>query len=99
MTRYVVDATVVIHLVREGVEVAAGHELVAPTLIRSQVLSSLHESVARGDVTAKAGLAAAAGGVAAPDPAARRCRPAPPGVGSRDDARLGRDVRRPSTWR
>ena len=57
MTRYVVDATVVIHLVREGIEVAAGHELVAPTLIRSQVLSSLHESVALGDLTAKAGLA------------------------------------------
>jgi predicted nucleic acid-binding protein len=57
VTRYVVDATVVIHLVSEGVDVAAGHELVAPTLIRSQVLSSLHESVARGDLTAKAGLA------------------------------------------
>ena len=57
MTRYVVDATVVIHLVREGVQVAAGHELVASTLIRSQVLSSLHESVARGDLGSKDGLA------------------------------------------
>ncbi len=56
MTRFVVDATVVIHLVSEGVEVAPGHELLAPTLVRSQVLSTLHESVARGDVTARAGL-------------------------------------------
>ena len=50
MTRFVVDAGVVIHLVTERIEVASGHELVAPTLIRSQVLSTLHESVARGDV-------------------------------------------------
>ena len=57
MTRYVVDATVVIHLVREGVQVAAGQDLVAPTLIRSQVLSSLHESVSRGELDPKAGLA------------------------------------------
>ena len=57
MTRFVVDATVVIHLVSEGIELAPGHELVAPTLIRSQVLSSLHESVARGELEPKAGLA------------------------------------------
>ena len=57
MTRFVVDATVVIHLVSEGIEVAPGHELVAPTLIRSQVLSSLYESVARGELEPKAGLA------------------------------------------
>ena len=57
MTRFVVDATVVIHLVTEGLEVAKDHELVAPTLIRSQVLSSLHESVARGELDAKTGLA------------------------------------------
>ena len=57
MTRFVVDATVVIHLVTEGLDVAKDHELVAPTLIRSQVLSLLHESVARGELDAKAGLA------------------------------------------
>ena len=56
MTRYVIDATVVIHLVSAGVEGAAGHELLAPTLIRSQVLSMLHESVASGDLTAQVGL-------------------------------------------
>ena len=41
----------------EGLDVAPGHELVAPTLIRSQVLSSLHESVARGELDARTGLA------------------------------------------
>ena len=56
MTRFVVDATVVIHLVSEGVVVAPGHELLAPTLIRSQVLSTLHESVAGGGLTPRAGL-------------------------------------------
>ena len=56
MTRFVIDATAVIHLVSEGVEVAAGHELLAPTLIRSQVLSTLHESVTSGDVSATAGI-------------------------------------------
>ena len=71
LTRFVVDATVVIHLVTEGLDVAKGHELVAPTLIRSQVLSLLHESVARGELDAKDGPRAAAGGVAAADPAAR----------------------------
>ena len=31
---------------------AAEHELLAPTLLRSQVLSALHEAVARGDLPA-----------------------------------------------
>ena len=57
MARYVVDAPVVLHLAREGVQVSAEHELLAPTLIRSQVLSSVHESVSRGDLDAKTGLA------------------------------------------
>ena len=56
MTRFVVDASVVIHLVSEGIEVGAGHELLAPTLIRSQILSTLHESVSSGDLAAPAGL-------------------------------------------
>jgi predicted nucleic acid-binding protein len=50
MTKFVVDAGAVLHLVAEGVEVAAGHELLAPTLLRSQVLSLLHEAVLRGDL-------------------------------------------------
>jgi predicted nucleic acid-binding protein len=56
MTRFVVDAGVVIHLVTERVEVSPDHELLAPTLMRSQTLSLLHEAVVRGDITAGAGL-------------------------------------------
>ena len=51
MTKFVVDASAVLHLVTEGIEIGAGHELLAPTLLRSQVLSLLHESVHRGDLT------------------------------------------------
>jgi predicted nucleic acid-binding protein len=56
MTKYVIDAGVAIRLAAEGVEPAAGHRLLAPTLIRSQVLSLLHEAVARGELSADAGL-------------------------------------------
>ncbi len=50
MTRFVVDPGAVIHLVAERIDVAAEHELLAPTLLRSQVLSSLHEAVHRGEI-------------------------------------------------
>ena len=50
MTRFVVDCGVVLRLASEGIEVAAEHELLAPTLLRSQTLSALHESVHRGDL-------------------------------------------------
>ena len=52
MTRFVVDATAVLHLIRNDVPVGTGHELLAPTLLRSQVLSTLHEAVHRGELTA-----------------------------------------------
>jgi len=52
LTRFVVDAGAVLHLVSEGIEVSAEHELLAPTLLRSQVLSRLHEAVARGEIPA-----------------------------------------------
>jgi len=54
MTRFVVDAGVVLHLVGDGIEVAAEHELLAPTLLRSQTLSQLHEAVRRGEIPADA---------------------------------------------
>ncbi|HKG56194.1 MAG TPA: type II toxin-antitoxin system VapC family toxin [Candidatus Limnocylindrales bacterium] len=50
MTRFVIDAGAVIHLVTAGVIVSRTHELLAPTLLRSQVLSTLHEAVQRGDL-------------------------------------------------
>ena len=45
MTRFVVDCGVVLRLAAEEIQVASGHELLAPTLLRSQTLSALHEAV------------------------------------------------------
>ena len=54
MSRFVVDASAVLHLARAGIEVPEHHRLLAPTLIRSQTLSALHEAVARGEIPADA---------------------------------------------
>lgn len=50
--RFVVDTSVVLRLAAEEVEPAAEHELLAPTLIRSQTLSALHEAVHAGELEA-----------------------------------------------
>ena len=52
MTRFVVDAGAVLHLASARIEVAKEHKLLAPTLLRSQTLSALHEAVQRGEVSA-----------------------------------------------
>jgi predicted nucleic acid-binding protein len=57
VARFVVDCGVVLHLASEGIEVAAEHELLAPTLLRSQTLSALHEAVHRGEITEAVALA------------------------------------------
>ena len=54
MTRYVVDAGVVLALASSQTEISDEHELLAPTLLRSQTLSALHESVQRGELEADA---------------------------------------------
>lgn len=51
MTRYVLDARAAIELAREDLVIPTEHELLAPTLIRSQVLSLLHEAVHAGAMT------------------------------------------------
>jgi predicted nucleic acid-binding protein len=55
MTRFVVDAGAVLHLVSGEVKVSGEHELLAPTLLRSQTLSALHEAVQRGEIPAEVG--------------------------------------------
>jgi predicted nucleic acid-binding protein len=50
MPNFVVDCGAVLHLVAEEIEVPSEHELLAPTLLRSQTLSVLHEAVHRGDL-------------------------------------------------
>ncbi len=56
MTKFVVDCGVVLRLAREEIEVSAEHELLAPTLLRSQTLSALHEAVHRGEIPSEVAL-------------------------------------------
>jgi len=53
MTKFVVDATAVLHLASAVIEVPDAHKLLAPTLLRSQTLSTLHEAVQRGELPAE----------------------------------------------
>src|SRR5438093_2195524 len=55
MTRFVVDASAVLYLASAGAEVPGAHKLLAPTLLRSQTLSALHEAVQRGEIPADVG--------------------------------------------
>lgn len=52
MTRFVVDSSAVLQLADQGITVRSKHELLAPTLLRSQTLSVMHEAVQRGDIEA-----------------------------------------------
>jgi predicted nucleic acid-binding protein len=54
LTRFVVDAGAVLELASDRVEVSGDHELLAPTLLRSQTLSALHEGVHRREISADA---------------------------------------------
>src|SRR5260370_42643873 len=52
MTRFVVDPSAVLHLPSAELEVSSAHKLLAPTLLRSQTLSALHEAVQGGEIPA-----------------------------------------------
>lgn len=54
MTRYVIGPDVVLHLARDDTRIREDCTLLAPTLLRSQLLSSLYGAVRRGELT-KAG--------------------------------------------
>ena len=56
MTRFVVDCDTLLRIAAGEIEVADGHQLVAPTLVRSQALSALYEAARRGEVSAADGL-------------------------------------------
>lgn len=51
LTRYVIGPDVALRLARDEAVLAVDHQLVAPTLFRSQVLSLLYQSVQRGELT------------------------------------------------
>lgn len=50
MTRYVIDRDVALSLAQLKAEIPAHHQLLAPTLLRSQVLAQLFAEVRRGDL-------------------------------------------------
>jgi hypothetical protein len=53
MARYTIDAPTLLHLVTEGVEVHADHQLVAPNAIRSQAVQLMLEGVRAGELTTR----------------------------------------------
>ena len=53
MARYVVDCGVVLRLAKDEVPAPPQHALLAPTLLRSQTLSALHEQVHAGKLSAE----------------------------------------------
>ena len=55
MAEFVVDCGVVLRLAADETMLPAKHKLLAPTLLRSQTLSAVHEAVQRGNLTAEAG--------------------------------------------
>ncbi len=53
MTRYVIGPDVALQLAREEAVVRGDHQILAPTLLRSQLLSLLYQAVSRGEMTKK----------------------------------------------
>jgi len=56
VTRFVVDSETLLQIAAGEVEVAAEHQLLAPTLVRSQALSALYEAARRGEISAGQGI-------------------------------------------
>ena len=56
MTRFVVDCETLLRVAAGEVEVAPEHQLVAPTLVRSQALAALYAAARRGEITTAEGL-------------------------------------------
>jgi predicted nucleic acid-binding protein len=51
MTRYVIGPDVALRLAQDHAEIRDEHEILAPTLVRSQILSLLYQAVRRGELT------------------------------------------------
>jgi indolepyruvate ferredoxin oxidoreductase alpha subunit len=56
VTRFVVDCETLLRVAAGEIDVAAEHELFAPTLVRSQALSELYQAARRGEISAAEGL-------------------------------------------
>jgi len=56
VTRFVVDCETLLGIAAGEIEVAPEHQLVAPTLVRSQALAALYAAARRGEISAEDGL-------------------------------------------
>jgi predicted nucleic acid-binding protein len=56
VTRFVVGCDTLLRIAAGEIEVAAEHQLVAPTLVRSQALTALYQAARRGEMSAADGL-------------------------------------------
>jgi indolepyruvate ferredoxin oxidoreductase alpha subunit len=54
--RFVVDCATLLRIAAGEVDVSSEHQLVAPTLVRSQALSALYGAARRGEISAAEGL-------------------------------------------
>lgn len=53
MTRFVIGPDAALHLADDETDIGEQHQILAPTLLRSQTLSLLYGAVRRGDLTKK----------------------------------------------
>ena len=56
VTLFVVDCETLLRIASGEIETASEHQLVAPTLVRSQALAALYEAARRGEMTAAEGI-------------------------------------------
>jgi predicted nucleic acid-binding protein len=56
VTRFVVDCDTLLRIAAGEIEVAAEHQLVAPTLVRSQALAALYGAARRGEISTSEGM-------------------------------------------
>jgi predicted nucleic acid-binding protein len=56
VTRFVVDCETLVRIAAGEIEVAGEHQLVAPTLVRSQALAALYEAARRGELSEAEGI-------------------------------------------
>lgn len=56
MARFVVDCETLLRIAAGEIEVAPEHQLLAPTLVRSQALSRLYEAARQGEMSAAEGI-------------------------------------------
>lgn len=56
MARFVIDCETLLRIAAGEIEVGVAHQLVAPTLVRSQALSALYEAARRDEISTAEGI-------------------------------------------